>query len=284
MIYGKIKQFMCLFSLVVLFGMTVYGQCSEADKRALEALDKKWGDISDKGDRAALDKIYADEFVNIGFLNTTGKKQAIDNAVSQAAQANAESANQPKPVYDTYVISCTPNTATITHRVAVRSKTGEGQYKNSYSRAIHFLEKRGGEWKVVSSTGHPFEGAGHLVGKEIDGYKAYLRRDADWFDRNTADNYMGVGINGQSYNKTQMLEMMKNDKNKYETVKLSDVNVQMNGDMGIISGVYHIKGMDADGKPMEMRMRFTRTLAKDEDDGRWKAVAGHASVVNDVNN
>lgn len=280
MFYGKIKQFIGLCSIIILCGMIAFGQCSEADKKALKAFDKKWGEISDKGDRAALDKLYAPEFAGIGFLTTTGKKQAIDNTVDQAEKAKAEPQNQPKPVYDTYVISCTPNTATITHRVVVRSKSDDGQYKSTYSRAIHFLEKRGGDWKVVSSTGHPIEGAGHLIGKEIDGYKAYMRRDVDWFERNTADNYIGVNLNGQTVNKDQMLEALKNDNNKYETVKLSDVNVQMNGDTGVVTGVYHIKGMDADGKAMEMKLRFTRTLAKDEDDGRWKAIAGHMTVLN----
>lgn len=279
MFYGKTIRFLGLCVLLAFGALSVAGQCSEADKKALEALDKRWGDMSDKGDRAAMEKLYADDYAGIGFMNTTSKKQAIDSAVEQAQKAKAEPQKQPQLAYDTYVISCTPNTATITHRVVVKEMK-DGMPKTSYSRAIHFLEKRGSDWKVVSSTGHPIEGAGHLIGKEIDGYKAYMRRDVDWFDRNIADNYVGVGIDGQSYNKSQMLEMMKSDKNKYDSVKLSDVNVQMNGDMGVITGVYHITGMDADGKPMDRKMRFTRTLAKD-DDGRWKAVAGHASALSD---
>ncbi len=282
MFYGEFKRLLSFCMLIALCGMIAFGQCSDADKKALEALDKQWGEMSDKGDRAYLEKIYASDFAGIGFMNTTDRKQAIDGAIAQAEQAKTNPQDQPKPVYDTYVISCTPNTATITHRVAVRTKTDDGLYKNAYSRAIHFLEKRNGNWQVVSSTGHPFEGGGHLVGKEIDGYKAYMKRDVAWFERNTADNYIGVGLNGQTVNKSQMLEAIKNDKNKYDSVKLSDVNVQMNGDMGVITGVYHIKGMDATGKPMEMKMRFTRTLAK-EDDGKWRAIAGHSSVLNDNN-
>ena len=283
MFYGKVRQFLSFCAVIVFCGMIAFGQCSEADKKALEALDKQWGALSDKGDRAALEKIYADEFAAIGFMNMTGKKQAIDNTIAQAEEAKANPQDQPKPAYDTYVISCTPNTATITHRVAVRSKTDDGQYKNSYSRAIHFLEKRNGNWQVVSSTGHPIEGSGYLVSKEIDGYKAYMKRDVAWFDRNTADNYVGVGMNGQTYNKTQMLDRLKNDKNKYDSIKLSNVNVQMNGDVGVVTGVYHVKGMDTEGKPMEMKMRFTRTMAK-EDDGVWRAVAGHTTVLNDNSN
>lgn len=279
MFYDKIKQFTGLCLLIALGGLAVFGQCSEADKKALEAFDRQWGDFSERGDRGALERIYAKDYTGIGFMNTTGRKQTIDNTVTQAQQAKTGSEKQPKLAYDTYVITCTPNTATITHRVVVKTMD-DGQYTTSYSRAIHFLEKRGTDWKVVSSTGHPIEGAGRLVSKEIDGYKAYLRRDVDWFENNTADNYIGVNLSGQTVNKEQAIEAMKNDKNKYDSIKLSNVNVQMNGDVGVVTGVYHIKGTDMEGKPIDMKLRFTRTLAK-EDDGIWKAVAGHTTVLND---
>jgi ketosteroid isomerase-like protein len=54
-------------------------QCSDADKKALEAFDHAWGAASVAGDRAALMNIYADEFM--GMPQMQSKTTAIDGAV-----------------------------------------------------------------------------------------------------------------------------------------------------------------------------------------------------------
>ena len=267
-----LKKILAAVLLTSLSVIAVAAQCSDADKAALEKFDRDWAKHSDDKNRVELNKIYADDFAGIGFLAITDKKQAIDGTVNAPA-------NQPTSTYDNYMISCTPNTATITHR-NVTKQMADGKETVSYSRAIHVLEKRNGMWQVVSSTGHPMnEDSAVVFNKEMDGYQAFMRRDIAWFEKNTADNYSGISPDGKIHNKSQMLEAMKNDKAKYEMVKLSNVNITNEGDMAVITGVYHVKGMDAEGKPMEMKMRFTRTLAKK--DGDWKAVASQATIMND---
>lgn len=278
--YARTKMLVSSVILLAVFSVTAFAQCSEAEKNALIAFDKQWGEMSEKGDRAALERIYADGYVNIGMLDTGGSKaEAIDEAVAaaEARKTTPPEAGTPEPLFDNYIVACTPNTATITHRIVMKSgqKTME---KTNYGRVIHVLEKRDGRWQAVSSTGHPMDKVGYLIYKEIDGYQAYMKRDLEWFEKNTADSYMGVGLDGQPYNKAKMLEMMKKDQNKYASVKLSDVDVQVNGEMAVMTGVYHIKGTDPDGKPIDMKMRFTRTLA--EEGGRWRAVAGQSTPIN----
>ncbi|MDH3493280.1 MAG: nuclear transport factor 2 family protein, partial [Acidobacteriota bacterium] len=52
---------------------------------------------------------------------------------------------------------------------------------------------------------------------------------------------------------------------------LSDITIRVDGDMGIITGVRHSKGIDNDGKPVDSKARFSRTLVKR--DGKWMRIA-----------
>ena len=81
-------------------------------------------------------------------IGTTDRQTAIGNA-ERAAQQNKVS---PAPVAtpDHYVITCTPLTATITHR---NSFIDPATKLPAYSRSVHFLEKQGNGWKAVSNAG-----------------------------------------------------------------------------------------------------------------------------------
>lgn len=266
----KLKRLLGVFLAISI--VTVYGaaQCSEADKAALEKFDRHWGDVND---RASLEKIYASDFISLGLVGTGNRQQAIDGAVNGAANPDPDA---PEVILDNYIIGCTKLTATISHRVKLVFKT-DGKESVAYSRALHFAEKRDGRWQVVSSTGHPVVDSGALIYKEIDGYTAFMNGDIDWFKKNLADNYMSVNMSGKSSNKAQSLESMSKDKNKYTSIKLSNVSTRLEGDMGIISGDYDIAGTDAYGKPISMKLRFTRTLAKK--DGKWVAIASQATRI-----
>ncbi len=259
-----IRRIRVLFeALLVVSILSVYGaaQCSDANRKALEKLDRDWGDATG---RAALEKYYASDYEGVGLLSTSSREQALQGADDPVDP------NAPKNSYDTYVITCTPMTATVTHRVVTVSEK-DGKKSTSYFRAIHFAEKRDGRWQFVSSTGHPMNDEGVIIYKEIDGYHAYMNRDTEWMERNTSASYIGVGMQGNVVSKSQSIENMKNDKNKYESVKLSNVRVQVNGDVGVITGVYDISGKDPAGNPISMKMRFSRTLKRDN--GDWIAVA-----------
>ncbi len=72
------KRILVMF--VLMFAATAgyaFGECRDADKKALEAYDRSWGEAQEKGDRAAFMNIYADDFVSIPQM--TNKTQAIEN-------------------------------------------------------------------------------------------------------------------------------------------------------------------------------------------------------------
>src|SRR6476469_5141480 len=86
------------------------GQCSQADRTALEAFDKSWGDAMDSGDRARLASILSDNYAEIGITRTWDKQSTL----LSAGQVVQQGKTNPAPVIpaDRYVITCTPITAT----------------------------------------------------------------------------------------------------------------------------------------------------------------------------
>ena len=99
--------------VMVAFGNAI-GQCGDADKKALEAFDRAWGVAGEKGDKAALMNVYADEFMALPGM--VGKTSSIENTMKTFEKNKANPKMADKVTHDNYIISCTPSTATITHR------------------------------------------------------------------------------------------------------------------------------------------------------------------------
>jgi ketosteroid isomerase-like protein len=263
--------------LLAAASRTAFAECSDADKKALETFDKAWGDASVGGDRAFLQNAYADDYAGLGVGGMTTKALTIDNTVRDAERnkANPQSANRIPP--DSYIIVCTPNTATITHRNTFTS-SASGKEETLYSRSIHFLEKRGGRWQVVSSTGNALNDQGVLLYMERDWNDAAKRADVAWFERNYAGDASDVSSRtGVIHTKAQEIESMKADKSVLESLELSDLNVRVEGNTGIVTGVNQVKGRDAQGKPFDRRVRFTDTFIKR--DGRWQVWATQGTTI-----
>ncbi len=270
---------MCIknvFSAVVLIAMCAFAsaaQCSDADRAALEQFDRTWGQHSQKGNRAELERIYADDYAEIGLLEIAARKNdAIESAVSDAANPNP-----PNVSFDTYLITCTPNTAVITHRNIAKDMI-DGKQATFYSRSIHVLEKRDGRWQVVSNAGHPMVGDFLTAwNMQMDGVQAFQRRDAKWFEEHMADNYMDIGPSGEVMNKSQWLAALRDNKARYDDIQVSDMNIRTEGDTAVITGIYSIKGQTPDNRPLNQKMRFTRTMVKK--DGQWQAIAAQVSMI-----
>src|ERR1043166_6716472 len=173
--------------LVAALCVAAFGECSSADRAALEAFDHAWGAASVAGNRAALMDIYADDFV--GLPGMQGKLAAIDAAVKNAEKAKMDP-NPDKVTYDHCLITCTANSAVITHRNTVWAADGEGgKPQTFYTRSVHMLEKRGGKWLVVSNAGNSMDDYNVLWYLEQDWNDANFKRDKDWFEKNYASDY-----------------------------------------------------------------------------------------------
>ena len=174
---------------------------------------------------------------------------------------------------DNYMITCTPITATITHRNVVTTKEGAGGKEETfYTRSVHFLEKRKGKWQVVSNANHGLDEYGVLMYMEHDWNNAALKRDVEWFDKNYAADFSGVSSRtGKIMNKVEDVADMKNDKSVLEPFELSDMNIRIDGNTAVVTGVNRVKGRDEKNQPFDVRTRFTDTFIKR--DGRWQVWA-----------
>jgi ketosteroid isomerase-like protein len=271
------KQFIIAALLSLVTSIGIYAQCSDADRKKLEEFDKAWGDAAVRGDRAALANIYADDFVNVSATGTQTKAQVIDAQVKQAEADRANPQSAVKVGHDHYVITCTPLTATITHRNVITS-TKDGKQITEYSRSIHYLEKRGGHWQAVSSTGHGLTDAGVLTYMEQEWNDADIKHDAAWFEYNYAEDLTDISSRtGAISTKSEDIQDLKAPKAVMEWAELSGIHVRVEGNAGVVTGINHVKGHDDKGTAFDRTVSFTDTFVKR--DGRWQVWATQGTEV-----
>jgi ketosteroid isomerase-like protein len=262
-------------ALLVALHTPAFGQCSDADTKKLEEFDRAWSEATRVGDRAALQGIVADNFTGITPTGLTNKTELIDGAMSAAEAAKASGRPAAKAVYDHYLIACTPTSATITHRNAVTDTVG-GKEQTSYSRSVHVLEKRGDRWQVVSNAGHPLADSTLLQYMERDWNDAEVKRDAAWFERTLTDDFTGVdGSTGKATTKAQNIKDLK--QNTVDSASLSGVEVRLQGDTAVVTGLTHNKGKDDKGAAFDRKIRFTDVWVKR--DGRWQVLSSQGTDV-----
>lgn len=261
------KTCLCALVLVTAASPLLSQQCSDAEKMRLQQLDKDWSEATRRGDRAQLNAIIADDFAAATINGTQDKAATVDAAVRAAEQSRASGQAPPVTVYDSYVITCTPASAVVTHRNSTPTTMG-GKDQTSYSRSVHVMEKRGGRWQVVGNAGHALTDAAILLYMENDWNEARKRKDAAWFERNIADDATMVSWGtGAIQSKGQMLASVAADKSVIESIELLEPNVRVDGDVAVVTGINRHRGRDEQGKPFDRRVRFTGTFLKR--DGRW---------------
>ena len=272
------KRILPITLLILSASVYAAGQCSDADKQKLMTLDKAWGEASVRGDKAFLQNVYADDYMNTTVAGAFNKTRAIENAVTAADRRKANPQGADKATPDYYIVTCTPNTATITHRNVIKAME-DGKEQTFYSRSVHFLEKRGGEWRVVSDAGSgALSDAQQLLYMEMEWSDADQRGDAAWFERNLAEDYYGVSSRtGKLNTKAEDVADIKNRKDVIESAVSSDMQVHMEGNTGIVTGVYQMKGRDEKGQAFDRRIRYTDVYVKRE--GRWLAVASQGTPI-----
>lgn len=99
-----------------------------------------------------------------------------------------------------------------------------------------------------------------------------LKTHVTWVEKTFAEDITDVSSgNGALHSKAEDIAMMKTDKTVYETLELSDLKAQVEGNAGIVTGVNHLKGRDETGQEFDIRLAFTDTYIKR--DGRWQVWA-----------
>lgn len=271
------KQIFLILAFTLIVAGNVFGECSNADKKALESFDRAWGDAGVKGDRSALTAIYADDYT--GLPGMQNKTQTIDATMAafELGKTNPNTVNQLS--HDNYMITCTPNSAVITHRNIVTTKNGAGGKEETFwTRSVHFLEKRGGKWQVVGNAGNNLDESAMLGYMEMDWNTADRNKDMSWFEKNFAADYSSVSSRtAKIANKTEDLAEMKTDKSVTEWNDLSNMNIRVDGNTAVVTGVVHSKGRDDKNQPFDRRVSFTDTFIKR--DGRWQVWATQGTII-----
>lgn len=266
-------------SLILTAGMfgAAFGQCSEADKKALEAFDRDWGKATVAGDRAALSMMFADDFMALPGM--VGKAEAIDTAVKNA-EAAKKNPNPDKVTHDHYMITCTPNTATITHRNTIWTADGVGgKPETFYGRSVHFLERRGGKWQAVSNAGGgDLDDYGVIWYLEQDWNNAFWKKDGDWFKKNFASDFSNISASdGALGGKTDEIASIVGDTATYDLVETTNMNINIEGKTARVTGIFHLKGKDDKGKAFDNKIRYTDVWVKR--DGQWQVWSSQGTMM-----
>ncbi len=271
------KSLLLTAVLIITFSGLAAAECSNSDKTALEAFDRAWGMAGEKGDRAALAAIYADDYV--GFPAMQNKAQTIEATMASFKQNEANPNVADKISHDNYLITCTPVSATITHRNVIIAKNGVGGREDTFwTRSVHVLEKRGGKWQVVSNAGHDMDDFMTLTYIEMDWSNADVKKDVKWFEENFAGDFSNISSQtGKRTSKTEELAGMKTDKSVTESAVASDLNIRVEGNSAVVTGIYHTKGRDEKGQVFDRRISYTDTYIKRN--GRWLVWASQGTVI-----
>ena len=256
--------------LITIFAViSVAADCTDAEKTALEKMDKAWGDVIQKRDRAALDSMLSDDYSAFNMANATDKTAAMAVMDQPAPEPSSN-----VTISDHYIIRCSGNTAVMTHRNEFRDIEG-GKGEVNYSRSVHVFAKEGGKWKILSSTGHPMDEAGNLIYMTYSGLDAYKKKDYAWFEARTHDNAVAVDPTGKIMNRTAMLDEMKNSKATIEKLEIAQIGANVTGDSGRVIVTYDMKGKAADGTDISGKYRISRNFVREN--GKWMMISSHST-------
>jgi len=114
-----------------------------------------------------------------------------------------------------------------------------------------------------------------LTGLENKWVAALMKSDTATLDSILSDTYVDTDEHGQLTDKQGVLSVLKSGDLKFESVKLSDMQVHSYGDAAVVIGSAMQAG-SFKGQPLTTKIVFTDTFIRQN--GKWKAVASHRSA------
>ncbi len=89
-----------------------------------------------------------------------------------------------------------------------------------------------------------------------------------------AKDYVGITAGGSIVTKAGLLAQLRRDKNAYDEVSNSRVDVRLHGNTAVVVGTTKQRGKDASGNNFAYTYRWTDTWV--ERDGEWQCVASQS--------
>jgi len=97
---------------------------------------------------------------------------------------------------------------------------------------------------------------------------ALKNKDVSWFEQSLADDLSDTSSsNGVLHSKAEDIAALKKDKTNYDSLEVSNLQVRIEGNSGIVTGVNHLQGKAENGEAFDVKLSFTDTYIKR--DGRW---------------
>jgi ketosteroid isomerase-like protein len=107
--------------------------------------------------------------------------------------------------------------------------------------------------------------------------KAWVSANRAAIDRIIAPDWRLTGPDGRVTDRAGVLaDVFETRRHKIHRVEVDDVTARVFGDAAVVTGRTHGVG-EVEGSPYDVVIRFTDTFVRRE--GRWQAVASHASLV-----
>jgi ketosteroid isomerase-like protein len=129
-------------------------------------------------------------------------------------------------------------------------------------------------WSQEKKAGGGTEKA--IVGLEQQIRRAVIKGDTSILERYLADDYVGIGPNGDAADKSKTIQELKDGTVKYSAIDVTEENVRMYGDTGIYNGRGDVK-LTVNGQPQTADVRVTIVWLKQN--GQWKRVSFQATRV-----
>lgn len=106
--------------------------------------------------------------------------------------------------------------------------------------------------------------------------EAYKQGDVATMGSLLADDFIITVEEGLTFSKAGYIAHSGDSDNKVLISEMSDVKVRIHGDVAIVTGAYHEKGISK-GKPYEYHDRLTDVWML-MTDGRWQVIASHYAI------
>ena len=130
-------------------------------------------------------------------------------------------------------------------------------------------------WAQKSARGQATETTAQVLkGLEERWVTALVKSDTATLDSVLSDTYVDTDEHGQRNDKQGLLSVLKSGDLKFESIKLSDMQVHRYGDAAVVTGSAVQVG-SFKGQPLIPKIVFTDTFVKQNE--KWKAVASHRS-------
>ena len=248
-------------TIALLMAGSFIGFAQNADEKKLIELDKEWARANSRGDRATLNRIYADDFKD--------KATVIDETVKGAA--DLKNVSHASDNYEVRFIQ--PDMAIMTHFASEKGQDKGKDYVD-YHHSLHVWAKRNGNWQVIATQSSPLSDEEMIMQLEKEWTEALKRRDTAWMEHNYAEEYTWTSPAGKLNDKKADIAEARDT--TFDSFDMSDVKVRVLADTAVATGLSTIKGkfkqQDISGK-----YRWTDTFAKR--DGRWIIFASQSSPV-----